>query len=245
MGMSGTSDLGLDGLLRGQIEYYRARAAEYDEWIFRKGRYDHGPVDNAQWFAEFKVVGDALERFAPRGRVLEFAGGTGYWTERLARQADSVTVVDAAPEMLALNRKQVGPANVRYVQSDIFAFEPDGQYDVVFFGFWLSHVPAERFGPYWDLVRRCLAPNGRVFFVDSRPNPTSTARDQPLPADESTTMLRRLNDGREFQVVKVFYEAAELEARLASLGWKIEARTTENHCLYGSGKREGNIEYSI
>src|SRR5437868_2567549 len=103
MGMSNTPDSGLAGLLQGQIDYYRARAAEYDEWLNRQGRYDHGPVANAQWFAEFKIVEDALERFAPRGRVLEFAGGTGYWTERLARQAESVTVVDAAPEMLAIN----------------------------------------------------------------------------------------------------------------------------------------------
>jgi 2-polyprenyl-3-methyl-5-hydroxy-6-metoxy-1,4-benzoquinol methylase len=234
MGMASTPDL--DGLLREQIAYYRARAAEYDEWIFRKGRYDHGPADNAQWFAEFKVVESALVHFATTGRVLEIAGGTGYWTERLARQADSVTVVDAAPEMLARNRSRVGAANVRHIQSDIFAFEPDGQYDVVFFSFWLSHVPPERFASFWDLVRRCLGPNGRVFFVDSRPDPTSTARDQTLPADESTTMLRRLNDGREFQIVKVFYEPAELSGRLAALGWDFEAKTTENHCLYGFAK---------
>ena len=238
MELSPSRDTGLDGLLREQIAYYRARAAEYDEWIFRKGRYDYGPAENAQWFAEFEEVEAALARFAPTGRVLEFAGGTGYWTERLARHADTVTVVDASPEMLALNQARVGATNVRYVQSDIFAFEPDGPYDVVFFGFWLSHVPTERFAPFWDLVRRCLGPNGRVFFVDSRPNPHSTARDQPLPVTESKTMLRRLNDGREFHVVKVFYEPQELEARLATLGWDIEAKTTENHCLYGGGRRK-------
>jgi SAM-dependent methyltransferase len=236
MGKPDPTDPSLAGLLQGQIDYYRARAGEYDEWLNRKGRYDHGPAANAQWFAEFKVVEEALDRFAPKGRVLEFAGGTGYWTERLDRLADSVTVVDAAPEMLALNQARVGAANVRRLQGDIFAFAPDGAYDVVFFGFWLSHVPDERFAPFWDMVRRCLGPNGRVFFVDSRPNPTSTANDQPLPKDESTTMLRRLNDGREFQIVKVFYEPAELTARLASLGWDVEVKTTESHCLYGFGR---------
>jgi hypothetical protein len=33
-------------------------------------------------------------------------------------------------------------------------------------GFWLSHVPLERFGAFWSLVDECLAPGGRVFFVD-------------------------------------------------------------------------------
>jgi ubiquinone/menaquinone biosynthesis C-methylase UbiE len=37
--------------------------------------------------------------------VLELAGGTGIWTEQLARDAVELTVVDASPEMLAMNRQ--------------------------------------------------------------------------------------------------------------------------------------------
>jgi hypothetical protein len=29
---------------------------------------------------------------------------------------------------------------------------PDRRYDVVFFGFWLSHVPLERFDAFWSMV---------------------------------------------------------------------------------------------
>ena len=31
-----------DSLIKQQIEYYRARASEYDEWFLRQGRYDRG-----------------------------------------------------------------------------------------------------------------------------------------------------------------------------------------------------------
>jgi demethylmenaquinone methyltransferase/2-methoxy-6-polyprenyl-1,4-benzoquinol methylase len=48
-------------------------------------------------------------------------------------------------------------------------------------------------------------------------------------------MLRRLNDGREFRIVKVFYDPVELEACLAGMGWRISVRTTEKHLLYGFG----------
>jgi hypothetical protein len=36
------SDVG-DELITEQLEYYRARAVEYDDWWERRGRYDGGP----------------------------------------------------------------------------------------------------------------------------------------------------------------------------------------------------------
>ena len=37
------------GLLEEQLDYYRKRAAEYDEWWERRGRYDRGPEMNTRW----------------------------------------------------------------------------------------------------------------------------------------------------------------------------------------------------
>src|SRR6185437_14909907 len=107
-----------------------------------------------------------LERFAPRGDVLELAAGTGNWTVRLVRHADRVTAVDAAPEVLELNRAKVGEA-VDHVLADVFDWEPPRAFDVCFFGFWLSHVPSGRLERFWQLVDRALKPDGRVFLVDN------------------------------------------------------------------------------
>ena len=49
------------GILQDQIDYYRARAGEYDEWWFRTGRYDRGPEFNARWRAEVATVEAALD----------------------------------------------------------------------------------------------------------------------------------------------------------------------------------------
>ncbi len=114
----------------------------------------------------------ALDVFGPTGDVLELAGGTGWWTQRLARTADRLTVVDSSPEALALNRERVGRPDVRYDVANLFAWRPDSFYDVVFFSFWLSHVPRTRFGDFWSLVRSCLVPSGRVFLIDNRDDPT-------------------------------------------------------------------------
>jgi Nodulation protein S (NodS) len=40
--------------------------------------------------------------------VLEVAGGTGWSTERLAPPADSLTVIDASPEVVAHKPQRVG-----------------------------------------------------------------------------------------------------------------------------------------
>ena len=218
-----------------QVAYYRARAGEYDEWFRRDGRYDRGPEANALWAAEIGQVSDALAAFNPAGDVLELAAGTGWWTERLARYAASVTAVDASPETLAVNRAKLGDTPIRYIEADLFGWQPDRQYDAVFFSFWLSHVPPERFDAFWGMVRACLKPGGRVFFVDSRYEETSTAADHRLEGEDATTTLRRLNDGREFRIVKVFYRPDELAARLSALGWAVEAQTTATYFLYGAG----------
>ena len=80
-----------------QIQYYRDRAPEYDEWFLRKGRYDRGEAHAKQWFSEVAEVQNGLASFLPQGKVLELASGTGWWTEQLVKFADRITAVDTSP----------------------------------------------------------------------------------------------------------------------------------------------------
>jgi hypothetical protein len=59
----------------------------------------------------------------------------------------------------------------------MFTWQPAAQFDAVFFGFWLSHVPSEQFERFWTNVRASLKDGGRVFFVDGLLEQSSTARD--------------------------------------------------------------------
>ncbi len=231
-----THDATAEPLLREQLDYYRARAAEYDAWWERRGGYDHGAGWNARWRAEVRAARDALARFRPAGHVLELACGTGWWTAELVKHADRVTALDASPEVLALNRARVGTGRVRHVRAEIFGWRPDRRYDAVFFSFWLSHVPPERFTAFWDTVRAALRPGGRVFFLDSLgPETPADADGRPLPGAHGTVAVRRLADGRAFRIVKVFYDPAGLRERLRGLGWEVEVGTTGEFFLLGSG----------
>lgn len=214
-------------VLKEQIEYYRARAGEYDEWWFRQGRHDRGPAFKAEWEGEIAQVRQALEAFGPRGDVLELACGTGNWSRELAPFARSLTLVDSSPEVLAINAERVQHPDVKRIQADLFNWRPTERYDVVFFSFWLSHVPVDGFAAFWSFVAECLKLGGRVFFVDSLDEARSMARDQKAPE------RRKLNDGREFNIVKIYYQPSELAEKLAGLGWQADVRRTR-YFLFGS-----------
>ncbi len=225
-----------------QEAYYRARAPEYDQWFLREGRYDRGPEFRARWEDELESARRALDDFRPTGRVLEIACGTGLWTYHLLRHADRLVALDRAPEMLAEARRRLADgvgkgadAPFDLIEADIYDWRPDASFDAVFFGFFLSHVPPSHFDRFFARVRELLAPGGRFFFVDNMREETSTASDHSLPPPESITARRRLNDGREFRIIKVFYDPPALQQRLADLGWKARVTRTKRFFLLGWG----------
>lgn len=130
-----------DSILQEQIAYYSARANEYDEWFYRIGRYDRGEELNQRWFNEAGVIRNALYQIGNVERVLELACGTGIWTQELLKIGQKITALDASSEVIAIARSKIGAANVEYQQIDLFNWEPNTEYDLVFFSFWLSHVP--------------------------------------------------------------------------------------------------------
>ena len=214
-------------LLGEQKRYYAERAQEYDDWWYRRGRYELEPDALARWQADVAEAEAALHAFATPGSALELAAGTGIWTRKLVRLADKVVAVDANAETLALNTTEA-----ELVRADVFEWRPAERFELVFFSFWLSHVPEERFDEFWSLVRAALAPGGRVFLVDSGAGDTAyTATDQ---ADWEET--RSLADGRTFRIVKRRWGPAELAERVRPLGFELELRDTANgHFLVGGG----------
>jgi demethylmenaquinone methyltransferase/2-methoxy-6-polyprenyl-1,4-benzoquinol methylase len=228
------------GILDDQVAYYRARAGEYDEWWFRTGRYDRGPEFNARWRAEVAEVEAALGAWLAARRpvsALELACGTGLFTRHLAPRLASLTAVDASPEVIAINRGRVEATNVLYVEADIFDWRPTKKYDAVFFSFWLSHVPKDRFAAFWRKVGSALAPGGAAYLIDSVFDTTSTAKDHAVPRQDGV-VTRKLNDGREFRIVKIFYRPEDLTAKLSAIGWRAGIRQTEHYFIHGDAVPE-------
>jgi len=210
-----------------QKRYYAERAPEYDDWWYRRGRYELEPEALERWQADIAEADAELETFTPRGVVLELAAGTGIWTRKLVEVADRVVAVDANAETLALNT-----SDAELVVADVFEWRPGETFDLVFFSFWLSHVPEERFDEFWALVRGALVPGGRVFLVDSGAGDTAHTGTGQAGGEET----RSLSDGRTFRIVKRRWPPGELAERVRPLRFDLHLHDTANgHFLYGGG----------
>jgi demethylmenaquinone methyltransferase/2-methoxy-6-polyprenyl-1,4-benzoquinol methylase len=220
---------------RSMVDYYEARAPEYDDWYLRRGRYARGAIHDAAWHAELDSAGRWLDGLNWRGEIVELAAGTGWWSPLLASRGE-LSLYDASPAALDRARERLVAHDLRahlHVR-DAWA-EPDRAVDGLFLGFWLSHVPRARLGEFLALARRWLKPDGRLAFIDSLPDPASSAADHPEPANDLS--LRRLADGREFTIVKVFYTPDELADALGQAGFKdVEATTTGRFFLTVSAR---------
>ena len=167
-----------------------------------------------------------------RGEIVELAAGTGWWSPLLASKGElSLYDGNAAPLERARERLVAHQLRAHLHVRDAWA-EPDRPVDAVFTGFWLSHVPRARLAEFLAIVRRWLKPGGTFAFIDSLADPQSSAADHPTPADDVS--LRRLDDGREFTIVKVYYEPGELEAALTAAGFE-DARVTTTGRFFLTG----------
>ncbi len=133
--------------------------------------------------------------------------------------------------MIEINRRRVANPRVEYHQADLFEWTPREQYDLVFFAFWLSHVPPDLADAFLSKVRDAVSPGGHLFIIDQCSPP-----DDPPRKLEGVFERRASPDGRTFMIVKVFYHPGLLAARVEQLGFEATAERVD-HLFYLSGTR--------
>lgn len=213
-----------EDILAGQVAYYRRRAREYDETAY----------------GDLARAGDRIARLVaamePRGQVLEIACGTGLWTQALAREADALTAIDAAPEAVAIARERVSTNNVSFQVADVYSWSTEQRFDVVFFSAWLSHVPFSRFDQFWQLLRGLVADGGRVLFVDEH---VDASGKEKYVGDRDGIVERTLRDGSTFRIVKNFVDPEQLQLLLARIGWQCDVRRDGADWIVGEARAGG------
>ncbi len=239
-----------EDVLEEQLAYYRARAPQYDDWWEATGSDPRPHELRAAWLEERSRLESDLDewcRALQGASVLELAAGTGNLTCIAARHAGHLTAVDASPEVLEINAEKLGPERerVEFEIADVFAWQPPKRYDAVLFGFWISHVPGDRWGGFWSSVRKSVRPGGSIWFCDNadpelgwragilpRPEPRFVSGDDDIDANTGITE-RTLPDGRSYRVVKRFFQPDVLARELAERGFEATVTNTDWAFLIG------------
>jgi cyclopropane fatty-acyl-phospholipid synthase-like methyltransferase len=218
---------GLEGVLRQQIAYYRARASSYDEAYRRIGQYDRGAAQNAAWKDELRIVHEMLDGLQLGEEVVEFGAGTGHWTERLIRKGCTVAALDAAPEALEIARRRVARlgAAATFEVVDLLGWRAPRAWDEAVACFFLEHIPDRRLDAFLREFAAAVRPGGTVFIVDG------------LHGIDGPEVETRELDGRRFTVVERRRSTEVLCAAFDRVGVSLEIQPSGTRFQYGVGFR--------
>ncbi len=182
-------------------EYYDRRAPEYEAIYERED-----PVRQLEQSQLSAVLREAL---AGR-RALEVACGTGYWTRIAAQTARSILAIDVAPAMLAHACARAGP-NTSFRLGDAYALDAlPGDFDAGFATFWLSHVPRASITEFLEAFHRRIGPEAPVVLADNVFVPGLGGALVCPPGSADSFKLRLLADGSTHEVLKNYFDRAEL-----------------------------------
>ena len=186
------------------ISYYHRRAAEYEKIYHKPERQ-----------TDLAAAAVVLQDFFKGLEVYEIACGTGYWTQRIAETAASVTATDINQAVIEIAEQKDYPhKNVIYQTADIFQTVPDSQYDALFGGFIWSHILMEDLDRFIEIARRWVKPGGIIVFMDNNYVEGSNHPVTRTDAGGNTFQTRKLADGSSHEVLKNFPDEQFLKEKL-------------------------------
>ena len=178
-------------------EYYAARAAEYDDFYLGVGLDRHRPWRAGKRISTTRLCGSTRLPYQRR--------------DRRARGGHRLVVAPARPEGRAVALRRVDEvldrARDRLLAHGLRAHihirdawaEPDRQVDALFCGGWLSPRPEPRLDEFLAICQRWLKPGGLFAFIDEAAERMKRRR------SSTDRKPRELKDGREFEIIKVYY----------------------------------------
>lgn len=130
---------------------------------------DHAIYVNARHKAvHARLTGDGMKRFISRSdRVLDYGCGEAAYAEGLVREAESLTLCDAAPNLReAVTRRVAQERYIRMLSPEEVEALPDGSFEVVILHSVSQYLSAAQLDGLLALFRRLLAPGGRLVIGD-------------------------------------------------------------------------------
>jgi len=183
------------------IEYYAKRAAEYEK-IYQKPERQK----------DLATLRKLLQEQLAGEDVLEAACGTGYWTQVVAKTANSILATDINEEVLQIARlKDYFGRKVVFEKRDAFQLSTmKGHFTAGLAAFWWSHLKKSEVTRFLWEFHQALAPGSKVVFLDNKYVSGSSTPISRTDEAGNTYQLRRLDNGTEYEVLKNFPDESEL-----------------------------------
>lgn len=204
---------------KSMLEYYDARAEEYDD-IFSGG----GPASCKPhvYRKDITALFELLSGFG-EGKVIDIGCGTGYWLKAYYQRCREFTFLDAAPNMLRKCRERVQHYQLmncaEFIKEDFFKWEqsPTPVYDCAVAGFLLGHFTEEQITQFFEKIRLILRPKGKLVVIDN-----TWSKWRAKDEHKEDIERRRLSDDREFLIYKKYFEEEEIRGILEKHQIRIE-----------------------
>ena len=138
-------------------EEYNEVSETYYRWIQRMGKYSS------------EILGLDIIDSKKEINILDFACGTGYFTQNLIKLIDNkslkITSVDISEKMLEAAKDEIVDSRCNFVLQEGMSFlekEEDGKYDAIYCGFALPYFDRKEIITQW---KRVLKPNGTLHII--------------------------------------------------------------------------------
>lgn len=189
--------------------YYDERANEYDKVYL-----------NPEEQEDLAEATGILQNVFSSKTVLEFACGTGYWTERIGKTAKSVHATDVNKSVIKIAQERRRLDNVTYEVADMYDFESEKRFEGFFGGFIWSHIKLQDLDRFVENLKKLIRPKGNVVFIDSNPlRDTCHDLKRVIKTDDigNTYQKRKIENGNEYLVLKNFPTNDFLQEKLSKI----------------------------
>jgi ubiquinone/menaquinone biosynthesis C-methylase UbiE len=176
-------------------QYYAERAKEHDKVYLKAERQD-----------DIKKLHKYLKEAFSGLNVLETACGTGYWTKTISEAANSILSTDYNNEVLEIAKsREYHISNVSFIQDDAYLLSKvNKKHSAGFAGFFWSHIPLIRIEDFLAVFHSKLEPGAKVVFIDNSFVDGSSTPISRTDEDGNTYQIRKLDNGKEFKILKNF-----------------------------------------
>ncbi len=185
------------------IDYYRARAVEYEQIYYR-----HVPERRR----EIDEQAEDLRELVKGRDILDLACGTGYWTQVISQTAAFIIAADISVEMLREARQKTYDAPTAFVMADLYSLPfRAASFDVVTLGFWFSHQPKQEYDLFFRQLAQPVKDGGLIWMIDNNP-PAEGSRMDSVRTDVygNNYKRRHLQSGKEYIVLKNYFSEDQL-----------------------------------